>query len=236
MANDYNSVMARKAEIMLKSVGIDYSKFESGSIAFDYEKMMRREESAGHSMIGATGAIYAIRRKLFIPLPEDTILDDVVTPLSIVRQGYRSVWDGEARAYDKPAMDPDDEYRRKVRTLAGNYQSFFMFKDLFVPFKSPVAAAFISHKLLRVLAPFFMIALFISNIVLARQYMYSFFLICQAIFYILAVLGSFTYEESRKRLITKAAAAIYMFCLLNFTALAGLYRFISGRQKIAWEK
>lgn len=41
MANDYNSVMARKAEIMLKSVGIDYSKFESGSIAFDYEKMMR---------------------------------------------------------------------------------------------------------------------------------------------------------------------------------------------------
>ena len=40
-ANDYASVMGRKAEIMLKSVGIDYSKFESGSIAFDYEKMMR---------------------------------------------------------------------------------------------------------------------------------------------------------------------------------------------------
>ncbi|MFA6320567.1 MAG: glycosyltransferase family 2 protein [Candidatus Omnitrophota bacterium] len=223
-------------ELVFEKSDSDNGVSEGVGFYWNYEKMMRKSESAVHSMIGATGAIYAIRRKLYTPLPKDTILDDVATPLAIVRQGYRSVWDEEARAYDKPAFTPEEEYRRKVRTLAGNYQAFSLFRDLLVPCKSPVAIYFISHKLLRVLAPFFMISLFVSNLFISGQYPYSFFFICQIIFYVLAILGSFTYETKRKRLIAKIASTAYMFCLLNFTAIAGLHRFITGKQNIAWEK
>lgn len=209
---------------------------EGVNIYWDYEKLMRKAESDIHSMVGATGAIYAIRRKLYTPPPQDTILDDVYIPLAITRQGYRSIWDEEARAYDRPAFTPDEEYRRKVRTLAGNYQIFKMFKGLLVPFKNAVSIPLLSHKLLRVLAPFFMITIFLSNLFIARQAHYAFFLIWQMIFYILAILGSFTYEQKHKRLIARIASVVYMFCLLNFTAIAGLYRFLSGKQNIAWEK
>lgn len=203
---------------------------------WDYEKFMRREESAIHSMVGATGAIYAIRRKLYSPPPRDTVLDDVYIPLAIVRKGYRSIWDEEAKAYDRPALTPQEEYRRKVRTLAGNYQIFGMFKDLLIPFRSPVGIALISHKLFRVIAPFFMISMFFSNLIIAKTANYAFFMICQILFYIFAILGGMTYEKRRERLITKMASTIYMFCLLNFTALAGLYRFLFKKQEIAWEK
>lgn len=245
---DENAISHLSANFHDESVGcvsgeLIFEKNSSGSgiseginIYWNYEKSMRKAESDIHSMVGATGAIYAIRRKLYTPPPQDTILDDVYIPLAITRQGYRSIWEEEAKAYDRPAFTPDEEYRRKVRTLAGNYQIFRMFRDLLVPFKNAIAIPLLSHKLFRVLAPFFMITMLLSNLFIARQAHYAFFLICQVIFYILAILGSLTYERRHKRIITRAASVAYMFCLLNFTAIAGLYRFLFGKQNITWEK
>lgn len=209
---------------------------EGVGIYWHYEKMIRSGESAVHSMVGATGAIYAIRKHLYAAMPSNTILDDVYTPLVIARQGYRCIWDVDAKAYDNAASTPQDEYRRKVRTLAGNYQIFGMFIDLLIPFRHPVSIPLISHKLLRVIAPFFMISAFVSNLFIARQEYYAFFLICQMVFYILAIVGCMTYREDNKRLIARTASTIYVFCFMNFAALAGLYRYIFGRQKVAWEK
>lgn len=188
-----------------------------------YETFIRRYESAVHSMIGAAGAIYAVRKKLYSSPPANTILDDVYIPLAIARRGYRCIVDETAIAYDKPACAPGVEFGRKARTLAGNYQIFGMFKDLLVPFRNPVSMPLISHKLLRVLAPFFMIVLFMSNLFLAASNtFYAALLIGQILFYILAM--------------TKLSAAAYMFCIMNFAALAGLYRFLFGKQEVAWEK
>ena len=223
-------------ELLFDKSPSDNGVSEGVSIYWDYEKMMRRGESSIHSMVGATGAIYAIRRNLYTPPPSDTILDDVYIPLAIAAKGYRCIWEEEARAYDRPAVTPREEYRRKVRTLAGNYQIFVMFRNLLIPFRDPVSVPLIAHKLLRVLASFFMIALFLSNIFIARAPFYTFFMICQTVFYVLAVLGSFTYEWGTRRFIAKLASTAYMFCMMNFSAMAGLYRFLSGKQRIAWEK
>lgn len=205
-------------------------------IYWNYEKMMRKWESAIHSMVGATGAIYAVRKSLYSSPPRETILDDVYTPLSIVKKGYRCIWEENAKAYDMPAFTPSHEYRRKVRTLAGNYQVFGMLKDMLIPFSTPVSIPLVSHKLFRVLAPFFMVAMFISNIFIAKEKQYAAALILQIMFYVLAALGSATCEQDGKRLITRAASFAYMFCLMNFTAIVGLYRFVFGKQEIAWEK
>jgi cellulose synthase/poly-beta-1,6-N-acetylglucosamine synthase-like glycosyltransferase len=77
-----------------------------------YEKHIRKSESAIDSTLGATGAIYAIRRSLFRPLPADTILDDVLTPMQVVLAGFRVVFNDRARAFDRAAVDADAEARR----------------------------------------------------------------------------------------------------------------------------
>ena len=89
-----------------------------------YEKLIRKSESRVDSTVGATGAIYAIRRELFEPIPEDTLLDDVLIPLRIVRRGYRVLFEPAARAWDRVAASAGEELARKVRTLAGNFQLF----------------------------------------------------------------------------------------------------------------
>lgn len=104
-----------------------------------YEKFMREAESLIHSMLGATGAIYAIRKELYTPIPLEVVLDDMWVPLNIVLKGYRAVFDRSAKAYDKVADNPQEEYRRKARTLFGNFQIFARLWKLFVPGVSPVA-------------------------------------------------------------------------------------------------
>ena len=85
------------------------------------KRAMRRLESDVDSTLGATGAIYAMRRSLWTPLPPDTMLDDVLAPMRWVLAGYRVVFNERARAFDRTAPDAEAEARRKIRTLAGNY-------------------------------------------------------------------------------------------------------------------
>lgn len=208
------------------------------NLYWTYEKFMRRLESAIHSMLGATGAIYAIRRNLFTPLPPNAVLDDMITPLRIIARGYRAVFDGSAKAFDEVADTPREESRRKGRTLYGNYQIFSMMPQVFNPFASPIALQMFSHKLLRVLVPFLLMAVFVSNIFLASDPFYAVLLVLQTIFYALALTGSLTRTKTSSlgRLLARICYIPYVFCLLNFSALAGLYKFVSARQSVLWDK
>jgi biofilm PGA synthesis N-glycosyltransferase PgaC len=217
----------------------EHSSISEGvGIYWKYEKFIRKNEAEVHSMIGATGAIYAIRKKLYSPIPANTILDDVYIPLAIVRKNYRCLWDETAIAYDRPAVTSNEEYKRKVRTLAGNYQIFGMFKDLFNPFKNVIAIPFFSHKLLRVMSPFFLISLFASNIFIAQNEFYGASLIFQVIFYMFAIIGGIYNEtcDEHKKLLTTIAGTIYSFGLMNYAALVGCYRFLFSKQSITWKK
>jgi hypothetical protein len=86
-----------------------------------YESWIRKQLGRIDSTLGATGPFYAIRRELAVPIPVDTLLDDVYLPLSAFFLGYRLVVAEEARAFDYPT-NVNIEFGRKVRTLAGNYQ------------------------------------------------------------------------------------------------------------------
>jgi len=200
-------------------------------IYWEYEKYLREKESAIYSMIGATGAIYALRKKLFKPLPEDIILDDLYTPFVAITKGYRAIFDREAKAYDTIPQTPKDEHRRKVRTLSGNYQIFFKMPQMLNPFKSKIAVQIISHKLLRVLVPFFMITLFLSNLLLLGRPFYNVILLMQLLFYFIALL-----EALFRRRIKRIFGIPYLFCLLNFSALVGLWSFLFNRIDVKWEK
>jgi cellulose synthase/poly-beta-1,6-N-acetylglucosamine synthase-like glycosyltransferase len=196
-----------------------------------YEKYLREKESDIYSMIGATGAIYACRKELFEPILEDIILDDVYVPLQVVKKGHRAVFDRYAKAYDVVGETPRDEHRRKIRTLSGNYQIFFKMPYMLNPFKSRLAVQLISHKLLRVAVPFFMIALFFSSAALAAETFFRWMLIGQIAFYSMALIEA----VARKR-IKKIFGMPYLFCLLNFSALMGFLAFVFNKQDIRWQK
>lgn len=208
------------------------------NVYWNYEKSLRKNESRIHSMLGATGAIYAARKNLINNLPNNIILDDMYIPLSIIQKGYRAVFDGSAKAFDNAANSPKEEYRRKTRTIYGNYQIFKAFAGLFNPFQSPVAIQFFSHKLLRVLAPFLLIALFFINIVLSDNASYKTLLFLQIIFYSMAVIGFIARYNNNGlfKIISRLCYIPYVFCLLNFSALIGFVQLLSGKQTTHWKK
>jgi cellulose synthase/poly-beta-1,6-N-acetylglucosamine synthase-like glycosyltransferase len=173
-----------------------------------YEKQMRRHESRIWSTLGATGAIYAIRRALYRPLPADTILDDVLTPMRIVLGGYRVVFNEKALAFDRAASDADAEARRKVRTLAGNYQILALEPALLRPWRNPVWLQYVSHKIGRLAVPYALLAALASSIVLASSHpFYATALAVQVLFYLLAGAGALLESAGRPRTSVAPVAA-----------------------------
>jgi cellulose synthase/poly-beta-1,6-N-acetylglucosamine synthase-like glycosyltransferase len=123
-----------------------------------YERWLRRCEADVHSCVGATGAIWAMRRTLWAPLPLNLILDDVYTPMRVVLAGHRVAFVDDARAVDVRRIERSSEYRRKVRTLTGSIQLCAWLPSLLVPLHNPIWPQFVFHKLLRLLTPYWLIA------------------------------------------------------------------------------
>lgn len=203
---------------------------------WNYEKFLRKRESEIGSMLGATGAIYAIRKNLFPDVPADILVDDMYIPLAIIEKGYRAVFESEARAYEsRVSKSGREEFTRKVRTLAGNYQILTRFPGLFNPFKSPIAWQIVSHKLLRLVMPFALAVLLVTNLLLAARLSYFLFFAGQVLFYSAAALEARRDELARSK--RKGIGYIpYTFCLLNYSAFMGMIKFLRGNLKASWEK
>lgn len=117
------------------------------------ERRLRSAEARLHSSIGVTGAIWAMRRELFEPLPPGLILDDLYTPMRLVLGGHRIAYVDQAVAIEPRRFAAHDERRRKVRTLTGVLQLCRWLPAVLVPVRNPVWAQFVAHKLLRFVSP-----------------------------------------------------------------------------------
>ena len=130
------------------------NKWNVAAIYWRFERWLRQNEAALHSTIGVTGAIWAMRRSLWEPLPAGLILDDVFTPLRLIMQGRRVAFCSAARALEIRSIDPAREYTRKVRTLTGVVQVCAWMPSLLLPWRNPVWLQFFIHKVLRLLTPY----------------------------------------------------------------------------------
>lgn len=118
-------------------------------VYWDYEILIKRLETAVGSMVGGDGAIYAIRRQLWRPLPDDAI-NDFLNPLQIVEAGWRGVYEPAAVAYEQTAGDARREYRRRVRIVSRSWRAVFQAPGVLNPFRAGLFTfCLISHKLLR---------------------------------------------------------------------------------------
>ncbi len=192
-----------------------------------YEKFLRKKEAAYDSTCGTTGAVYALRRSLFDRIPDDTLLDDFVIPMNVVKRGKRVVFEEGAVAIDRPSGGASREMWRKVRTLSGNWQAFFRMPWLFSPRRNRLFFQFVSHKTLRLVVPFLLLILLFSNVALLDRAVYIGFFAAQVTFYLLALLST--------RLKTAALSPVKAFVVLNFVAFLALPIYLSGRQKVTWK-
>jgi len=197
-----------------------------------YEKLIRSSESIIDSTVGATGAIYAIRRELFEPLPEDTILDDVMIPIRIMARGYRVLFEPRARAYDRAASSATEEFTRKVRTITGTFQLLRREAWLFSPLHNRLWVQTLSHKVLRLIGPFLLAGAFGANLALLHSPFYRVTLTAQIAFY-LAALGGFLLKDAHRRI--RALIVPYTVCLLNWATAVALFRFLTQQKGSIWE-
>jgi cellulose synthase/poly-beta-1,6-N-acetylglucosamine synthase-like glycosyltransferase len=198
---------------------------------WQFEKWIRRREGRIHSSVGVTGAICAVRKTLFRPMPPGTVLDDVFWPMRVVLQGSRVFHDETARAFDRLPDRARDEFRRKVRTLSGNFQLLVRLPEVLAPWRNPVWWQFVSHKLMRLVVPWALIGMFVTSAVLdGPAFLVAFW--GQAVLYALALAGLLR-SVGRRSLAASAAAS---FLLLNAAAWTAFWVWISGRSGRAWEK
>jgi len=208
----------------------DPASGETGSgmgLYWRIEKKVREMESAGGSVVGATGAIYCARRALFEALPAGTILDDVLIPMQVVRAGSRVIFDSRARAWDSPDLGGGREFSRKVRTLSGNYQ-LLQLAPWLLSSRNPIRFEFISHKLSRLTVPFALVALLVTSL-FVPQPLYRAVLAAQLGFYALSVLAVLGWKIGP---LSRIADAARTFVVLNSAAMVAFVKFMTGRKAV----
>ncbi len=224
------SVGGVSGELVFEGVGgNEFSK--SVDVYWRYEKFLRQSEGRLDSVVGATGALYAISRAYFEPIPSGTILDDVLIPMNIVLQGKRIVFEPAAIVFDVPSPNVASEQRRKRRTLAGNYQIVALKPSLLNPLKNRLWVQYVSHKITRLLAPLAMLVAFVTNALLVGSApWYALLMALQLLLYGMAFLGIF-YPVFMKLAIFRIPTT---FCTYNWCAVLGFAEFIKNRNPHLW--
>jgi len=192
------------------------------------EKRVRELEAATGSVVGATGAFYAVRRELVPEVPTETILDDVFIPMNVAKQGYRVIFDARARAWDSPDLGSGREFRRKVRTLTGNYQ-LLQLAPWLLRRENPLRFDFISHKLVRLAVPFALLALFLASCFLPGWFYRAAFWL-QLAGYGVALLGWTGWNLGP---LSRLADAACTLVVLNAAAMMAFANYVTG-QRAEW--
>jgi len=196
------------------------------------EEFVRTRETNFKTTFGIDGCLYAVRKELFRPLP-DNLTTDFVLPLVLVEDGYRVVFEKDALAYEELPVDPGYEFRRKIRTVRVGLTGLYYMKALLNPLKFGLWIPFglISHKILRWMSPFLLLGLAASNLFLLNTPFYLTALICQIIIYFLAGFGYIFRRNNISRLFS---IPLY-FCILNLSAFLGFFEFIKGKRTEIWD-
>jgi biofilm PGA synthesis N-glycosyltransferase PgaC len=200
---------------------------EGMSLYWQVEKKVRELEAASGSVVGATGALYAVRRELLTSVPEGMILDDVYIPIQVARQGKRVVFERRARAWDSPDLGAGREFARKVRTLNGNYQLLQLAPGI-LGRSNPIRFEFISHKLLRLVMPFALVVVFATSAFLPGP-VYLIAWLLQVAFYGMSLLALL---RLKRGLLARTANAALTFVMLNTAAVVAFANFVAGRKAV----
>ena len=213
--------------------GSESSASASEDLYWKYEIALKTMESNLHSVVGGDGAIYAIRRELYIPLDQKDI-NDFVNPLQIIEQGYRGIFDKEAICLEETAGDFSKEYKRKQRIVNRSFRGLMKVKSVLNPFKFGFYSfEIISHKLLRWLQPIFIATFALGAVTLGLlgNEFYKYMSLLGFVFLWLAQIG---YLKSNQQHISKLFFIPYYFVMVNYYSLLGVITALAGNIQVTW--
>lgn len=203
------------------------------SLYWKYETFLKKCEGRLGALLGSNGAIYAIRRGLFVPIPPRTIVDDLVIPLfANLRTPFRIIYDPSAMAHEETARDLAGEFRRRSRIGAGGFQAIALLAPLLNPARGWIAFTFLSHKLLRWLCPFFLIGMLLCTAIDWENPTARALFLGQLVFYAAAALvGGLSTRLPR---FLKVLRLLPMFVGMNLALFFGFWRWIRGVKSGTW--
>jgi biofilm PGA synthesis N-glycosyltransferase PgaC len=211
-----------------KERGVEEKKY------WEYETFIKKSEGNLGILIGANGGIFAIRKNLFSEIPTDKpVTDDFYLSLSVIKKGYKFIYESFAIGFEEVAKDLSSEFKRKVRFAATNFQTISFFKSLLFNKNIILSYAFWSHKIIRWFLPLILILVFVLNIFLVNAgtfYLVTF--IIQLLFYFLALIG-FIFNKIKIRL--TLLSLIYYFLVTNIALLIGFIRFLRKKHSVIWQ-
>ncbi len=204
-----------------------------------YESWLKQLDAAFYSSVAVVGELFAIRKVIFSPMPEDTLLDDFVLSLKTIEKGYKIGYTKKAYAMEKASASVNEEMKRKVRIAAGGFQTVFRYPKFLNPFRYPsYAFQYFSHKFLRwFFVPSAFPTLLLLNIWLVWLKkdldIYGIILILQAVFYGFVLWGWLLQRKKTK--IKMLFVPFYIF-MMNWSTFRGMIRYFKGSQSANWEK
>tara|TARA_B110000090_G_scaffold19525_1_gene19409 strand:+ start:154 stop:1326 length:1173 start_codon:yes stop_codon:yes gene_type:complete len=204
------------------------------SVYWRYEQVLKFHESRLGALLGANGAIYAMRKALFKPLPANTIVDDFQIVMNISKEKHHTIYDPEAIAIEEVAPDLNAEEGRRVRIGLGNYQAFFNMAWALNPLLGWRFLAYLSHKVCRWFVPHLMIIAFISNCLLLDQAIYQLSFMAQISFYLIAYYGIKRQKSDKK--VNPFVGLIAFFVSMNIALFKGFIRYFNSNVQGTWKR
>jgi len=202
-----------------------------------FESTLKRWDSEFHTVVGAAGELFSVRRELIPDVPAGTLVEDFYMTMKLCEAGYRVAYAPDAFAEETSSANVREEMKRKVRIAAGGLQAANMLKPLLNPFKDwKLTFQYVGHRLLRwTVGPALIPVILILNILLYLQVggIYSFILAAQGLFYLAALFG-FLFERKEIRL--KLLFVPMYFTMMNIAVYRGLIRLFNNKQSVNWEK
>lgn len=200
---------------------------------WQYEKRVIELESRLASLTSVSGTLYAVRKELYPLDIKDYLADDLIVPFNVVKKGYRVILEPQAVCYDYTTLSINEEMAKRIRITVQNIRGLIDQPGILNPFKYGLYSFLvISHKLFRLLVPFFMAALLISNIfLLFHSSLFAFLLVLQIIFY----LANFYGYAISERYKFSTGKYLFYFGLSNYAILMGIIQCIRGQKVVTWE-
>jgi cellulose synthase/poly-beta-1,6-N-acetylglucosamine synthase-like glycosyltransferase len=211
---------------------------KSEGLYWRYEVFLKTMEGRLGLLLGANGGVYAIRRALFAPLPQNAIIDDFLVAMRIRAQGYRVIYDPEAVAVEEAAAGVRDEFKRRVRIGAGNFHALGLTASLLTPLAGRIFFSYWSHKVIRWLVPFALPVAFVAATTLAAAGGPEawFYALCALGGIAVALLAGVGYRLELRQVHRSIFSVPYYFLSMNLALFLGFVRFLNGGQTTVWQR
>ena len=211
-------------------IGSEESEQTEGTY-WRFERVLRLMESRLGATVNASGAIYALRKKCFVPLRAGDLIDDFLIPMNTRKVGYKVIEDPEAVATEFSVETVKGEFTRRARLAVGSFRALRRIE--LASLRGFTGFAFVSHKLLRWLLPFLLLAMLASNILLLRTPFYRAAFVAQIVFYLWGSLGFVFHEQMKK---VRFALLAYFLLTVHVAFFVGFWRCFFGEHKTTWER